>query len=136
MDTDQVIPQFTKAAAAGDVPDVQFLFNGIYHMENVWLGYLSPLDTPAQPDDDHNGGGTKLSNYQGKPYRTGFYAIGFGIEYNKSLFEKAGLDPRRAADDVGRVPRGLREAEGVGRDPDLRRRQGRVPRRVVPRQRR
>ena len=40
MDTDQVIPQFTKAAAAGDVPDVQFLFNGIYHMENVWLGYL------------------------------------------------------------------------------------------------
>ena len=44
MDTDQVIPQFTKAAAAGDVPDVQFLFNGIYHMESVWLGYVEPLD--------------------------------------------------------------------------------------------
>ena len=44
MDTSQVIPQFTKAAAAGSVPDVQFLFNGIYHMENVWLGYLKPLN--------------------------------------------------------------------------------------------
>ena len=93
MDTDQVIPQFTKAAAAGDVPDVQFLFNGIYHMENVWLGYLSPLDTLLSPDTITNGGGTKLSNYQGKPYRTGFYAIGFGMEYNKAMFEKAGLDP-------------------------------------------
>ncbi len=93
MDTDQVIPQFTKAAAAGDVPDVQFLFNGIYHMENVWLGYLSALDTLLSPDTITNGGGTKLSNYQGKPYRTGFYAVGFGLAYNKDLFEKAGLDP-------------------------------------------
>src|SRR3954471_16099998 len=93
MDTAQVIPQFTKAASAGAVPDVQFLFNGIYHMENVWLGYLSPLDTLLTPDTITNGGGNKLSNYQGKPYRTGFYAIGFGIAYNKGLFEKAGLDP-------------------------------------------
>ena len=44
MDTAQVIPQFTKAASAGAVPDVQFLFNGIYHMENVWLNYLKPLE--------------------------------------------------------------------------------------------
>ena len=38
MDTSAVIPQFTEAAAAGKPPDTQFLFNGIYHMENVWLG--------------------------------------------------------------------------------------------------
>ena len=44
VDTDAVIPRFTEAAAAGQPADVQFLFNGIYHMENVWLGYLDPLD--------------------------------------------------------------------------------------------
>ena len=50
MDTANVVPQFTEAAAAGKPPDVQFLFNGIYHMENVWLGYLDPLDDlVAQP---------------------------------------------------------------------------------------
>ena len=92
-DTDQVIPQFTKAAAAGDVPDVQFLFNGIYHMENVWLDYLTPLDGLLSPDTIANGGGTTMSSFEGKSYRTGFYAIGFGIAYNKALFTKAGLDP-------------------------------------------
>src|SRR3954453_12737944 len=45
MDTSQVIPSFPAAAAPGNVPDVQFLFNGIYHMENVWLGSLQLLDT-------------------------------------------------------------------------------------------
>ena len=31
MDTANVVPQFTTAAAAGKPPDVQFLFNGIYY---------------------------------------------------------------------------------------------------------
>jgi multiple sugar transport system substrate-binding protein len=93
MDTSQVIPQFTRAAAAGNVPDVQFLFNGIYHMENVWLGYIQALDGLVSAATIKHGGGTPLSSYNGKAYRTGFYALGFGVEYNKAHFEKAGLDP-------------------------------------------
>src|SRR3954468_7404471 len=93
MDTAQGIPQFTKAASAGAVPDVQFLFNGIYHMENVWLGYLKPLNGLVSKSTLQHGGGTSLSTYDGKTYRTGFYDLGFGIEYNKAHFEKAGLDP-------------------------------------------
>jgi len=93
MDTAQVVPQFTEAAAAGNVPDIQFLFNGIYHMENVWLGYLDPLDGVLAQSTIDNGGGTVLSRYEGKNYRTGFYAIGFGLAYNKELFSAAGLDP-------------------------------------------
>ena len=93
MDTAQVIPQFTKAAAAGRVPDVQFLFNGIYHMENVWLGYLNPLEGLVSAATIKHGGGTSLSRYTGKSYRTGFYGLAFGIAYNKHHFEKAGLNP-------------------------------------------
>src|SRR5262249_15056818 len=39
QDTAVVISQFQTAAAAGESPDIQFLWNGIYHMESVWLGY-------------------------------------------------------------------------------------------------
>jgi raffinose/stachyose/melibiose transport system substrate-binding protein len=92
MDTAQVIPQFTKAAAAGNVPDVQFLFNGIYHMENVWLNYLKPLNGLVSDATIKSGGGTKLSQYAGKTYRTGFYSLAFGVQYNKEHFDKAGLN--------------------------------------------
>ena len=44
QDTAVVISQFQTAAAAGNAPDIQFLWNGIYHMESVWLGYLQPLE--------------------------------------------------------------------------------------------
>ena len=92
MDTAQVIPQFTKAASAGAVPDVQFLFNGIYHMENAWLGYLKPLNGLVSAATIKQGGGTTMSNYQGKTYRTGFYSLAFGVQYNKDHFDKAGLN--------------------------------------------
>jgi ABC-type glycerol-3-phosphate transport system substrate-binding protein len=92
MDTNNVIPQFTNAAAAGKPPDVQFLFNGIYHMENVWLGYLAPLDGLVSPDVLAKSGETVLSHFDGKQYRVGFYIVGFGLLYNKDLFDKAGLD--------------------------------------------
>ena len=93
MDTSNVIPQFTNAAAAGHPPDVQFLFNGIYHMENVWLGYVNELNGLLPASVLKSSGATKLSVYKGKQYRVGFYAVGFGIAYNKSHFRKAGLDP-------------------------------------------
>jgi ABC-type glycerol-3-phosphate transport system substrate-binding protein len=93
MDTDVVIPQFTEAAAAGNVPDVQFLFNGIYHMENVWLGYLDPLDDLVSAEVLENSNATNLSKFEGKQYRVGFYPVGLGMAYNKDLFEQAGLDP-------------------------------------------
>lgn len=95
MDTNNVIPQFTNAAAAGHPPDVQFLFNGIYHMENVWLGYLEPLNGLIPNKVLGSSGATKLSTFKGKQYRVGFYSVGFGIAYNKDHFKKAGLNPEQ-----------------------------------------
>jgi raffinose/stachyose/melibiose transport system substrate-binding protein len=92
MSTDNVIPQFTNAAAAGKPPDIQFLFNGIYHMENVWHGYLTPLDDLVSAGILSKSGETVLSHYDGKQYRVGFYIVGFGLEYNKDMFDKAGLN--------------------------------------------
>ena len=42
QDTAVVISEFQTASAANDAPDMQFLWNAIYHMETAWLGYLEP----------------------------------------------------------------------------------------------
>jgi raffinose/stachyose/melibiose transport system substrate-binding protein len=87
-----VISQFTTAAAAGEPPNIAFLFNGLYHMENVWLGYLDPLDEMIDPQILADSGATALSVYDGKQYRIGWYAVPMIWEYNKDVFDKAGLD--------------------------------------------
>ena len=79
---------------------------------------------------------TKLSIYKGKQYRVGFYAVGFGIAVQQEPLPQGRARPeqrrrRRGTQFLDRV----REAEGEGLHPDRRRRQGRLPRRVVPRQR-
>jgi len=93
LDTGNVISQFTDAAAAGKPPDVQFLWNGIYHMENVWHGYIEPLNGLLSDELLQKSGATALSIFGGKQYRVGWYAIGMIVAYNKGLFEAAGLDP-------------------------------------------
>lgn len=92
MDVCCVISQFTTAAAANEPPDIQFFFNGIYHMENVWLGYVEPLNdwVPAEILEQSNA--TALSVYDGKQYRLGWYPVPLIWEYNKDAYDQAGLD--------------------------------------------
>jgi ABC-type glycerol-3-phosphate transport system substrate-binding protein len=93
QDTAVVISQFQTAAAAGNAPDVQYLWNGIYHMESVWLGYLRGLKSLIKPDVLAASNPTMLSHFGGDIYRTGWYPLPMFWCYNKTLFEKAGLDP-------------------------------------------
>jgi raffinose/stachyose/melibiose transport system substrate-binding protein len=92
QDTAVVISQFQTAAAAGNPPDIQFLWNGIYHMESVWLGYLAPLDGLVSDDVLKASRPTVLSRFGGKTYRLGWYPAPMLWSYNKDLFDKAGLD--------------------------------------------
>ena len=93
QDTAVVISQFQTAAAAGNAPDVQYLWNGIYHMESVWLGYLRGLNSLIKPEVIAASNPTLLSHFGGDVYRTGWYPLPMFWCYNKTLFEKAGLDP-------------------------------------------
>lgn len=92
QDTCCVISQFTTAAAAGETPDVQFFFNGIYHIENVWQGYLEPLNDWIPEEVRVNSNASPLSVFGGKQYRLGWYPVPLLWEYNKDAFDKAGLD--------------------------------------------
>src|SRR5215468_3004267 len=65
QDTSVVISQFQTAAAAHKAPDIQYLWNGIYHMESVWLGYLRPLNGLMNADLLKASSPTLLSHYDG-----------------------------------------------------------------------
>ncbi|MBN9022106.1 MAG: extracellular solute-binding protein, partial [Rhizobiales bacterium] len=92
QDTAVVISQFQTAAAAGKAPDIQYLWNGIYHMESVWLGYLRGLNGLVDPKVIDASNPTLLSRFGGDVYRVGWYPIPMLWYYNKELFDKAGLD--------------------------------------------
>ncbi len=92
QDTAVVISQFQTAAAAHEAPDIQYLWNGIYHMESVWLGYLRGLNGLVDAKVLEASNPTLLSRYGGDVYRVGWYPIPMLWYYNKDLFDKAGLD--------------------------------------------
>jgi len=96
QDTAVVISQFQTAAAAGNAPDIQFLWNGIYHMESVWLGYLRPLNGLVKDEVIQASQPTLLSHFGGNVYRLGWYPLPMIWCYNKDLFDKAGLNPDEA----------------------------------------
>lgn len=92
--TDNVINDFATASAAGTPPDLQYLWNGIYHQENVWLGYIEPLDEWIPAEELKHMYASELSFYQGKQYRAGWYLIPMVWIYNKKLFKQAGVPER------------------------------------------
>jgi raffinose/stachyose/melibiose transport system substrate-binding protein len=92
QDTAVVISQFQTAAAAGKAPDIQYLWNGIYHMESVWLGYLRPLNGLVKDDVIKASSPTLLSHFGGNVYRLGWYPLPMIWIYNKDLYDKAGLN--------------------------------------------
>jgi len=95
-ESEEVAEGFTEAATAGrDVPDVQFFWNGIFLMENVWRGLLRPLNGLVSHSVLKRSGATSHSVFDGKQYRVGFYSLGFGMAYNKRLLDRAGLNPEQ-----------------------------------------
>ncbi len=92
QDTAVVISQFQTAAAAGEAPDIQYFWNGIYHMESVWFGYVKPVNGLVSDAVIKASNPTLLSDFGGNTYRVGWYPIPMIWYYNKDLFDRAGLD--------------------------------------------
>jgi raffinose/stachyose/melibiose transport system substrate-binding protein len=88
---DNVVGDFTTASGAGNPPDLQYFWNGTNHMENVWRGYIEPLNNVLTAAELKQMDATELSIYQGKQYRAGWYVVPFAMMYNKKLFAKAGV---------------------------------------------
>ena len=114
QDTSVVISQFQTAAAAGEAPDIQYFWNGIYHMESVWFGYVHPVDGLVSPEVIQASNPTLLSNFGGHTYRVGWYPLPMVWYYNKDLFDRAGLDadtPPATWDDLLNASEALRSKD-------------------------
>lgn len=92
QDTSMVIPEFQTASAAGNAPDIQYFWNGIYHMESVWLGFVEALNGLIPDDVLATSNATPLSMFEGKQYRVGWYGQSIVYLYNKEMFDQVGLD--------------------------------------------
>ena len=92
QDTSVVISEFQTASAANAAPDLQFLWNGIYHMESVWFDYLEPLNDLLDEEFLAKTNATPLSVFQGQQYRTGWYSVPLLWVYNKDIFDEFNVD--------------------------------------------
>jgi ABC-type glycerol-3-phosphate transport system substrate-binding protein len=112
-DTSSVISDFQTASAANNAPDLQYLWNGIYHMESVWLGYVEPLNGLVPDDILKSSNASVLSIYEGKQYRVGWYSAPLLLAYNKETLDKAKLNadtPPAAWDDFLKACEALKTA--------------------------
>ena len=109
QDNASVIPEFQTASAAKNAPDIQFLWNGIYHMESVWLDYLEPLDGLIPEEILKGSGATALSTFDGKQYRIGWYSAAPQLALQQRDVRRCRPRPRSPTHRLGWLAQGLRE---------------------------
>ena len=92
---DQLVPAWQAAVAAQKGADIQFFWTGIWCLEDVWKGDLEDLTKWIPQSEMDHWLATEGVSYQGKPWLVPWYQVQIVMLYNKQLFKKAGLDPKR-----------------------------------------
>ena len=93
--TDNLIPSFQSAIAAGSGPDIQYVWGGIYTLDFVWTDGLSPINDLIPADELSHYINNFERTYDGKIWGVPWYLSGNPLVYNKALFKEAGLDPEK-----------------------------------------
>ena len=89
--TENVFSDFPTASAAGNPPDLQYAWNGVYTMDWAWLGYMEPLNKHFSKQELDRMYSIPLTSFEGNAYRVGWYAFSFGWAYNKKMLKAAGV---------------------------------------------
>jgi ABC-type glycerol-3-phosphate transport system substrate-binding protein len=89
--TENVFSDFPTASAAGNPPDLQYMWNGVYTMDWAWLGYTEPLNGHFTTKELDRMYSIPLTSFEGKAYRAGWYAFAFGWVYNKKMLKESGV---------------------------------------------
>jgi len=93
--TDSLIPAFQSAVAAQEGPDIEYFWGGVWTLEFAWDGGLAPIDDLIPEEERAHYINNFERTYDGQIWGVPWYMSGNPFVYNKSLFEKAGLDPEQ-----------------------------------------
>jgi multiple sugar transport system substrate-binding protein len=91
--TDETIPAFQGAVAAGEGPDVATEWYGLYMMPDAWSGNLLPMDDYFSTEEMSHWTDAWQHTWDGKVWAFAQYTETHPIVYNKQYFAQAGLDP-------------------------------------------
>jgi raffinose/stachyose/melibiose transport system substrate-binding protein len=94
LEGEAIYPTFLAQAAAGNPPDIQFLWGGVLGLEQAWNGNIQPIsDYWTEEDLRHIYCPTRAEGYwNGKQYILPLYMDAWLMAYNKDIFKAAGLD--------------------------------------------
>lgn len=93
--TDSLIPSFQSAMAAQEGPDIQYFWGGVWTLEFAWGGGVAPIDDLIPAEELAHYINNFERTFDGKIWGVPWYLSGNPFVYNPSLFEKAGLDPKK-----------------------------------------
>ena len=97
LEGEAIYPTFLAQAAAGNPPDIQFLWGGVLGLEQAWAGNIRPIsDFWSEEELRHIYCPTRAEGYwNGKQYILPLYMDAWLMAYNKDIFKEAGLDPEK-----------------------------------------
>jgi ABC-type glycerol-3-phosphate transport system substrate-binding protein len=87
------ITAWKSAVAAGSGPDLQYLWEGIYTLEDAWRGTLVPHSDYLPEDEIDHWLGIASVRWDGSVWNSPHDLSSLGFVYNGALFQQAGLDP-------------------------------------------
>lgn len=93
--TESLVEAFRAAGAAGEGPDIQYFWGGIYTIEDAWNGFIVPISDYLSEEELSHMYTRNEQMMGGKIWGAPWYMVPMVFGYNKVIFERAGLDPEK-----------------------------------------
>lgn len=95
QESDNLYTAFRTAEAAGEGPDIQYMWGGTQAMEDVWKGNVAPISDYLTEEELSVIPQWALSqtNWDGKQWAVPAYGFTYVIAYDKEAMTAAGVDP-------------------------------------------
>jgi raffinose/stachyose/melibiose transport system substrate-binding protein len=90
---EKFITAWKSAAAAGEGPDLQYLWEGVYTLEDAWRGNIEPHSAYTAASETENWLARYSVIWDGELWSAPDGLDGLMLVTNGALFERAGLDP-------------------------------------------
>lgn len=95
QESDNLYSAFRTAEAAGEGPDIQYMWGGTQALEDVWKGNVAPISDYITEEELSVVDSSSLmeTNWNGQQWGIPAYGFTYGIAYDKEAMKAVGADP-------------------------------------------